>query len=166
MNDFAVIGGGLVGLSTAWQLLKARPGARVLVLEKERAVACHQSGRNSGVIHAGVYYEPGSLKARLCREGLKQTYAFCAEHGVPHARCGKLIVATTALEESRLAALATRATANGVPAEWLDAVQLRAEEPAVRGQAALKVYETGMAAYPAMARTLVQLIEALGGTVA
>ena len=166
MNDFTVIGGGLVGLSTAWQLLKARPGARVLVLEKERAVACHQSGRNSGVIHAGVYYEPGSLKARLCRAGLKETYSFCAEHGVPHARCGKLIVATTALEESRLAALATRATANGVPLEWLDAAQLRAAEPAVSGRAALKVHETGMADYPAMARTLVQLIEALGGTVA
>ena len=155
MNDFTVIGGGLVGLSTAWQLLKARPGARVLVLEKEDAVARHQSGRDSGVIHAGVYYEPGSLKARLCRAGLAQTYAFCAEHGVPHARCGKLIVATTELEETRLAALAARATSNGVPVDWLDAAQLRLEEPAVSGRAALKVHETGMADYPAMARTLI-----------
>jgi len=164
-RDFLVIGGGLVGLATAWQLLKARPGARVAVLEKEAGVARHQSGRNSGVIHAGVYYEPGSLKARLCREGLAATYAFCTAHDIPHARCGKLIVATTAAEEVRLRALAARATANGAPATWVEAAQLRELEPAVNGVGALRVEETGMVDYPAMARTLVRLIEELGGEV-
>jgi L-2-hydroxyglutarate oxidase len=163
--DFLIIGAGLVGLATAWKLLSARPDARVLVLEKEHAVAIHQSGRNSGVIHAGVYYEPGSLKARFCREGLQATYAFCAEHGIPHARCGKLIVATNPQEVLRLKALAERAEQNAASVAWLDQGALSAAEPAVTGLAALRVDDTGMADYPAMARTLAQLITAAGARI-
>ncbi len=164
--DFLVIGAGLVGLATAWKILVARPTARVLVLEKESAVATHQSGRNSGVIHAGIYYEPGSLKARFCRDGLQATYAFCAEHDIPHACCGKLIVATNAEEVLRLQALASRAMENAAPVRWLERAELEAVEPAVTGLAALQVHDTGMADYPAMARALERLIRAAGARVA
>lgn len=163
--DFLIIGAGLVGLATAWKLLGARPTARILVLDKEAAVATHQSGRNSGVIHAGVYYEPGSLKARFCREGLQATYAFCAEHDIPHARCGKLIVATNTDEVLRLKALASRARDNAATVHWLARAELEAIEPAVTGLAALQVHDTGMADYPAMARTLETLIRAAGARV-
>lgn len=163
--DFLIVGAGLVGLATAWKLLAVRPDARILILEKEAVIASHQSGRNSGVIHAGVYYEPGSLKARFCREGLLATYAFCAEHGVPHARCGKLIVATSLTEVSRLKELASRAEQNAATVDWLDQSALTAVEPAVTGLAALRVHETGMADYPAMARALCDLITAGGARV-
>ncbi|MBM4227821.1 MAG: L-2-hydroxyglutarate oxidase [Gammaproteobacteria bacterium] len=163
--DFLIIGAGLVGLATAWKLLCARPNARALVLDKEHAVATHQSGRNSGVIHAGVYYEPGSLKARFCREGLQATYAFCAEHDIPHARCGKLIVATSPLEVLRLKALAERARTNAAAVEWLDQAALSETEPAVTGLAALRVDDTGMADYPAMARALATLVQNAGARI-
>ncbi len=163
--DFLIIGAGLVGLATAWKLLGARPTARILVLDKESAVATHQSGRNSGVIHAGVYYEPGSLKARFCREGLQATYAFCAEHDIAHARCGKLIVATNTEEVLRLKALASRAMDNAATVHWLARAELEAVEPAVTGLAALQVHDTGMADYPAMARALERLIRAAGARV-
>src|ERR1700678_1253137 len=104
--DFCIVGAGIVGLATARDILRRRPGASLVLLEKESGVATHQTGRNSGVIHAGVYYAPGSLKARLCREGNRLTKQFCAQHGIPVDVCGKLIVATTPLEVSRLAGLA------------------------------------------------------------
>src|SRR5512137_2040441 len=92
--DTIVIGGGIVGLATAHRLLEARPGLRLLLLEKENRLAAHQTGHNSGVLHAGLYYKPGSAKARLCTQGLRQMVAFCREHGVPHEICGKVVVAT------------------------------------------------------------------------
>ncbi|MGH2616157.1 MAG: FAD-dependent oxidoreductase, partial [Thermomicrobiales bacterium] len=106
--DLAVIGGGIVGLSTAMQMTERFPGLSVAVLEKEPALARHQTGRNSGVIHAGVYYQPGSLKARFCREGVEATVGFCREHGIAFEQCGKLLVATEPDELPRMAALYER----------------------------------------------------------
>lgn len=160
------MGGGLIGLATAYALTQARPGARIILLEKETRIAQHQSGRNSGVIHAGVYYEPGSLKARLCRAGLHATLAFCRAHQVPHAQCGKLIVATTLFELERLRALEIRARANEVAVEWLDQQALRQCEPHITGVAALRVAETGMVDYPALAERLSALLQAAGVVIA
>src|SRR3954452_20349690 len=109
MHDYCVIGGGIVGLATAWRLLVERPGSDVVVLEKEPRLAAHQTGHNSGVIHSGIYYEPGSLKARLCKAGAAATRAFAADHGIAVDTCGKLIVATDEPELVRLAALEQRA---------------------------------------------------------
>ena len=96
--DFIIVGGGIVGVSTALTLIKQNPSKKILLLEKEKSFAHHQTGHNSGVIHAGVYYEPGSLKAEFCREGLKETIAFCNTHGIPYEQCGKLLVATNEIE--------------------------------------------------------------------
>src|SRR5271169_6864569 len=100
--DFCVVGGGIVGLATAMELLRRRPGSSLVLLEKENALAQHQTGHNSGVIHAGIYYAPGSLKASLCRRGELATKRFCEEHSIPYAVCGKMLVATNALELQRL----------------------------------------------------------------
>jgi L-2-hydroxyglutarate oxidase len=129
MYDFCVIGGGIVGLATALSLQDAFPGCGLVVVEKEADVGRHQTGHNSGVIHAGIYYAPGSLKARLCREGAAATKAFCAEHGIPFETCGKLLVATTPLEVGRMGALQERAGANGIECERLDGAELLAREP-------------------------------------
>ena len=102
MYDFAVIGGGIVGLSVAWQLRRRQPSRSIVVLEKEPTVARHQTGHNSGVIHAGIYYEPGSLKAELCRKGVAETLRFCRDNGIPYEQCGKLIVATNDVEHERM----------------------------------------------------------------
>ncbi len=163
--DFLVIGAGIVGLATARRLQSAWPGARVGVLEKESAIARHQSSHNSGVIHAGVYYPPGSLKATYCRAGNEATIAFCREHDVPWRRCGKLIVATDRHEAARLVTLTERARANGLAVTPLDAAGIAAREPHVRGVAALYVPETGIADYPALCRRLAELIEADGGEI-
>src|SRR3954463_15517937 len=112
MYDFCVIGGGIGGLATAVALLDAFPSCALVVVEKEASVGRHQTGHNSGVIHAGIYYAPGSLKARLCREGAEATKAFCAEHGIPFETCGKLLVATTPAELERMADLQDRAAMN------------------------------------------------------
>lgn len=160
--DFLVIGAGIVGLATAHRLATLHGGARIAVLEKEHTVAAHQSGHNSGVIHAGVYYAPGSLKARLCRAGLEATYAFCAAHEVPFRRCGKMIVASDAREVERLRALATRAADNGLSLTWLEAKDIAAREPQVRGRAALYVAETGIADYPRLCQALARELAVLG----
>jgi (S)-2-hydroxyglutarate dehydrogenase len=162
--DYIVIGAGIVGLATARRLQELKPGARLAILEKEDGVARHQSSHNSGVIHAGVYYAPGSLKAEFCRRGVAATMRFCAEHDIPHRQCGKLIVATDSDESERLRALATRAAANGLRTTVLDAAGIRAREPAVRGVAGLYVAETGIADYPAMCARLAELFVADGGT--
>ena len=112
--DLLIIGGGIVGLATALDAVTRLPELRLIVLEKENQVAAHQTGHNSGVIHAGVYYAPGSLKARLCREGNQQTRQFCLEHGIRFELCGKLIVATNAEEDAMLAGIKRRAEANDV----------------------------------------------------
>jgi len=161
--DFVVIGAGIIGLATALTLQQRVPGARVLVLEKEAGVAAHQTGHNSGVIHAGVYYEPGSLKARWCRAGLRATIDFCRAHDVAFEQCGKLIVAVTAEETPRLRALAERATQNGAPCQWLEGRAVQALEPAIAGVAALRVEETGIVDYPGMCAAMANRIRAAGG---
>lgn len=165
MRDVVVVGGGIVGLATAHEVLRRRPGADVLVVEKEPAVARHQSGHNSGVIHAGVYYAPGSLKARFCREGAAETREFCAEHAIPFVDTGKLVVATTPAEVARLAVLTERARANGLALTSLSGDELREREPHVAGLAALHVHATGITDYAAVCRALAASITAAGGEV-
>jgi len=160
--DFCVIGGGIVGLATARAVLERRPGAGILVIEKEDRFAAHQSGHNSGVIHAGVYYAPGSLKAHLCREGLHATIAFCRENSIPYKQCGKLIVATNPSEQKRIDALYERAIANGLKLQRLNAEQLNELEPAIVGTAALLSPETAIVDYREVCRQLAKAIEAQG----
>ncbi|MEE2981829.1 MAG: L-2-hydroxyglutarate oxidase [Pseudomonadota bacterium] len=162
--DYLVVGAGIVGLATARRLQDRFPDAAVAVLDKEGRVAAHQSGHNSGVIHAGVYYAPGSMKARLCRAGIRRTMEFCEKNAVEYRRCGKLIVATTDAERQRLAGLGDRAAQNGCHSEYLDAIAIRDLEPNVTGVAALKIADTGIADYPALCRTLAILIKDGGGT--
>ncbi|WP_436737652.1 L-2-hydroxyglutarate oxidase [Streptomyces sp. BBFR102] len=155
-TDVVVIGGGIIGLSTAYALSRQRPGVRVTVLEKEHGPAHHQTGRNSGVIHSGVYYRPGSLKARYATRGAAEMVRFCAEHGVPHRVTGKLIVATGREELPRLHALVQRGRENGIPVRELGPSQIPAYEPEARGLAAIHVATTGICDYGAVARVLAE----------
>jgi L-2-hydroxyglutarate oxidase len=161
--DCAIIGSGIVGLATAMTLLQARPGLRVVVLEKESDVAQHQSGRNSGVIHSGIYYKPGSLKARMAREGNESMCRFCAEHDLPFEVCGKIIVATDQRELPLLENLLQRGRQNGLEIEPLAAGRAREIEPHVRCLAALRVPSTGIVSYRAVARKYEELIRDAGG---
>lgn len=154
--DVLVVGGGIVGLSTAYAISHASPGTRVTVLEKEAGPARHQTGRNSGVIHSGIYYRPGSLKARYAVRGAAEMVAFCAEYGVPHAVTGKLIVATERAELPRLHALVQRGRENGIPVRELGAAQIAEYEPEVRGLAAIHVGTTGICDYGEVARRLAE----------
>ncbi|MGB5934644.1 MAG: FAD-dependent oxidoreductase, partial [Ornithinimicrobium sp.] len=163
--DFAVIGGGIVGVATALTLLQHRPGASLILLEKEDALATHQTGHNSGVIHAGVYYQPGSLKARLCTDGARRTREFCDEHGIAYRNTGKLIVATDDTEITRLEALYERASANGLTLERLDAAELRRREPNVAGVAALFSPTSGIVDYAEVCRVMARLVSAAGGSI-
>ena len=143
--DLAVVGGGILGLAVACELKRRRPGASVVVLEREDKLAQHQTGHNSGVVHAGIYYAPGSLKARLCVEGARELYAYCEERGIPFERRGKLIVARDDSELSRLDELERRGRENRVPGlRRLDAHGLREIEPHARGVAALHSPDTGV----------------------
>src|SRR5262249_42433712 len=152
--DFAVIGGGIVGLATAMALAEA-PGARVVVLEAEERLAAHQSSHNSGVIHSGLYYAPGSLKARLCAEGREAMFRFCAAHGIPHERCGKLVIAASADEIPRLDEIERRGRANGLTGiVRLDPAGIREREPHAGGVAALLVPETGITDFAAVAAAM------------
>jgi L-2-hydroxyglutarate oxidase LhgO len=165
--DVAIVGAGIVGLATARQLLLDRPGLRVAVLEKEAEPGRHQTGRNSGVLHSGVYYTPGSLKARLCVEGKRRLEAYAAERGIPVERRGKLIVALDASELPRLAELERRARANGVPdLKVLDGDALREVEPHVLGIRALHVPTTGVIDYGLVARAYADDVREAGGTIA
>ncbi|HSU84989.1 MAG TPA: L-2-hydroxyglutarate oxidase [Thermoanaerobaculia bacterium] len=162
--DVVVIGGGLIGLATAMAL--SAGGRRVAVLEAEERLAVHQSGHNSGVFHSGIYYKPGSLKATLCAEGARALYRFCAEEGIAHERCGKLIVATSPEELPRLDELQRRGEANGLTGvRRLGPEEIREVEPHAAGIAALHVPETGIADYPAVARAYARRIEAAEGRV-
>ncbi|GAB1328848.1 L-2-hydroxyglutarate oxidase [Streptomyces sennicomposti] len=152
--DVLVVGGGIVGLSTAYAITRAAPGTRVTVLEKEPGPARHQTGRNSGVIHSGIYYRPGSLKARYAVRGAAEMVKFCAEYGVAHAVTGKLIVATSREELPRLHALVQRGRENGIPVRELGAAQIAEYEPEVRGLAAIQVGTTGICDYTGVARQL------------
>jgi (S)-2-hydroxyglutarate dehydrogenase len=163
--DVAVVGGGIVGLATAMALAE-RARRTVIVLEAEDRLAAHQSGRNSGVIHSGLYYDPGSLKARTCREGRDAMYAFCHEEGVPCRRTGKLVVATRADELPRLSLLEERGRANGLHGlRRLDPAALREIEPEARGVAALWVEETGVVGFAAVAAAYARRVERAGGEV-
>lgn len=160
--DFCVVGGGIVGLATALELLRRRPGASLLLLEKELRVGTHQTGHNSGVIHAGIYYAPGSLKARLCTEGLRATKNFCDEHGIAYDTCGKLIVATNDVELRRTDALYDRATANGLRLTRVGAAELRELEPNITGVGALLSPDTAIVSYRQICERMAELLEAAG----
>ncbi|MGE3284880.1 MAG: L-2-hydroxyglutarate oxidase [Pseudonocardia sp.] len=162
-HDLVVVGGGIVGLATAWAAVRA--GRSVAVVEREETLAAHQTGHNSNVIHSGLYYAPGSLKARLAVAGCAETVAFCREHELPHEVTGKIVVATEPDELPRLRELARRGVANGVEARELDAAGLRAHEPHVRGLAGLHVPSTGVCDYRLIAQKLAELVAERGGEV-
>ena len=161
--DFIVIGGGIIGAATARQLQQTHPGRSILLLEKEPRSAAHQTGRNSGVVHAGVYYAPGSLKAQFCKAGAAATYAFCREHHLPIERCGKLLVATNKVEHERMRELETRCVQNGIEYEVLDGDRLRDIDPMIKGIGALRIPSTGMTNYAAICQKLLDLFAAEGG---
>jgi L-2-hydroxyglutarate oxidase len=164
--DLAVIGGGILGLAVAREMIRRNPRASVCVLERETEIATHQTGHNSGVIHAGVYYTPGSLKARLCVEGAREMYEYCEERGIASERCGKLIVATDPSELARLDELERRATANRVPGlRRVDAAGIEELEPHARGIAGLHSPGTGIADFSAVAREYARDVTESGGTV-
>jgi (S)-2-hydroxyglutarate dehydrogenase len=164
-QDHLVIGGGIVGLAVARELLLRKPDASVGVLEKEDGPGRHQSTHNSGVLHCGLYYKPGSLKARLAVRGIRLMTDFCRKNGVAHEICGKVVVATDEAEVERLRDLETRGQQNGLDGlQWLDAAQLREIEPHAAGLAALRVPQEGIVDYQAVCTALVREIESLGGT--
>ena len=161
--DVAVVGGGIVGLATALRLTETRPDVRVAVLEKEPELATHQSGHNSGVLHAGLYYQPGSLKARLCREGKAAVEAFAESHGIPFERCGKLVVALDESELERLASLRERAEANGVPGlEEVGPERIRELEPHAAGIRGLWSPGTGIVDFRRIALAMADDLRAQG----
>ena len=163
--DYCVIGGGIVGLATAMKLLEMRPGASLVLLEKEKRLGLHQTGHNSGVIHSGIYYAPGSLKAELCRQGAEATKAFCTEHNIPFEVCGKLLVATDATEAQRMDALFERAKQNRIEVDRLDADALRREEPNITGVGALFVHATGIVDYRRVCDAMGQVIRSRGAAI-
>jgi L-2-hydroxyglutarate oxidase len=164
--DVAVIGGGIVGTATAMALLEAAPGLRLVLLEKEARLAQHQTGHNSGVIHSGLYYRPGSLKAQNCTAGREALYRFCAAHGISHERCGKVVVATREAELPLLDELERRGRQNGLGGiERLDERQIRAHEPHAAGIAGLFVPQTGIVDYVAVTEAFAGVIRQRGGEV-
>ena len=163
--DVVVVGAGLVGLATAMALLAERPGLRITVLEKEAAVGVHQSGHNSGVIHAGLYYQPGSLKARFCTAGRLAMMEFAQAHQIPYRQTGKLVVATRDSELPRLASLAERGRANGLAVREIGAAEIAEIEPAVRGIRALHIPESGVIDYRLVAAAYAAAVSQGGGQV-
>ncbi|WP_277591021.1 L-2-hydroxyglutarate oxidase [Pseudomonas chlororaphis] len=163
--DYCIIGGGIVGLATAMALLERQPGASLLILEKENLLARHQTGHNSGVIHAGIYYAPGSLKADLCKRGAQATKDFCTEHGIRFEVCGKLLVASTPLEVERMHALYERSQQNGLKVERLDAQELQRREPNIVGLGGLFLDATGIVDYRQVCEAMARVIQQAGGEV-
>ena len=164
--DIIIVGGGIVGLATARDLLMRRPGQRVAILEKESAIGQHQTGHNSGVIHAGVYYAPGSLKARLCAEGREKTYEYCEQKGIRYEKCGKLIVAVEEEELPRLQNLWDRATANGVPGiRMVGPEEIREIEPHSAGIKGIFSPETGIVNWSEVARHYAEDVTNAGGEI-
>jgi (S)-2-hydroxyglutarate dehydrogenase len=162
-----ILGGGIVGLAAAYRLGQDFPNASITVLEKERAVGLHQSGHNSGVLHCGLYYKPGSMKARLAVTGIRQMVAFCQEHAIPHEICGKLVVASKAEEVPRLKDLFERGRMNGLKGlQMLGPSEMREIEPHVGGVAAIRVPEEGIVDYAAVCESLARCITERGGSVA
>jgi L-2-hydroxyglutarate oxidase len=161
-SDIVIIGGGIVGLATAFDLTQKHPGRTIILLEKEAAVARHQTGHNSGVMHSGIYYKPGSLKAINCRAGKKAMAEFCLREGIAHELCGKVIVATAEEELGRLQALHERGLANGVACELIDPARLRELEPHCAGLRALHVPEAGIVNYRQVSERLAQRVTEQG----
>lgn len=165
MLDYCVVGGGIVGLATAATLLARSPGASLLLLEKEAVLAAHQTGHNSGVIHSGVYYEPGSLKATLCKRGSRATKDFCDQHGIPYETCGKILVATSGLDVRRMQALSVRGEQNGIRVQELSAAELAECEPAISGLGALLILETAIVDFRAVSEAMADEVRLRGGYV-
>ena len=164
--DVAIIGAGIVGLAAALHLVRRLPGARLLVLDKENEPGAHQTGHNSGVIHSGLYYKPGSLKARLCVEGAAAMVRFCAEYGIPHEVCGKIVVATNAAEIPALNELLRRGHANGLSGlRELGPEQIREIEPHAAGVRAIHVPSTGITDYRRVALQYAELVRQAGGEI-
>ena len=164
--DLAVVGGGIVGLATALALTEAHPRLRLIVLEKEPQIAAHQTGHNSGVIHSGIYYKPGSLKARTCVEGARRMKQFCDTHGIKWEACGKVIVATDEAELPRLSTIYERGQANGLAGlKMLSAEELREFEPNCRAVRAIHVPETGIVDYVQVAGKMAELVQQRGGRI-
>jgi 2-hydroxyglutarate dehydrogenase len=164
--DVAVVGGGILGLAVARELLSRRPGARLQVLEGEDRIGRHQTGRSSGVIHAGIYYEPGSLKARLCVEGARELYAYCEEREIPYEKSGKLVVAVDESEIGRLDELERRGRANQVPGlRRLAAAEIAEIEPHARGAAALHSPATGVVDFVSVAESYAEDVRRAGGAI-
>jgi (S)-2-hydroxyglutarate dehydrogenase len=163
--DIVLIGGGIVGVSTAWQLKQRYPDATMLLVEKETTLASHQTGHNSGVVHAGVYYPPGSLKADFCKRGAALTKAFCNEHKLPYNECGKLLVATSDAECGRMELLEQNCRINGIETQRLSAKALRLQEPNITGLEALFVPKTAIADYRKITGKMAELFTALGGEI-
>src|SRR6185503_1436523 len=163
--DCAIIGGGIVGLAAASMLSRRQPNASIIVLEKEQELATHQTGRNSGVIHSGIYYKPGSYKARFAREGNTSMIEFCREHGIKHEICGKVIVATEQAELPRLDTLFERGLQNGLAVERLAPEQVREIEPHVACLAAIKVPTAGIVSYLQVTRAYANLRRNAGGVI-
>jgi L-2-hydroxyglutarate oxidase len=164
-TDVAIIGGGIVGLAVAYQIVQQHPGRPVTVLEKESQLAQHQTGHNSGVLHSGIYYKPGSLKAENCREGKKAMERFCAEHGVDYDICGKVIVAVDEEEVSRLQRIFERGQQNCVTCELIGPERLRELEPHAAGVQAIWVPEAGIVNYGQVCRKLAEIVQSHGGRV-
>lgn len=160
--DFLVVGGGIVGLATAWSLHQRRAGCRVLLVEKESQVAAHQSGRNSGVLHSGIYYKPGSLKAKTCRAGKLLMETFCESEGIAYENCGKIIVAIDDDEVPRLDAIYERGQQNGINCRMIDQAEIHEIEPHSAGIRAIHVPESGIVDYPAVCRRLVERLREAG----
>jgi L-2-hydroxyglutarate oxidase len=166
-RKIVIIGGGIVGLATAYRLSERFPGARITVLEKEDGVGRHQTGHNSGVLHSGLYYKPGSVKARLAVQGIRQMVAFCQENAIAHEICGKLVVAADESEVARLHGLQERGTANGLEGlRWLGREEMREIEPHVGGVAALRVPQEGIVDYAGVCAALVAKLSSAGVRVA
>lgn len=160
--DYCIIGAGIVGLAVAYKLTNRHPNARVIIVDKETGPAQHQTGRNSGVIHAGVYYTPGSLKATLCRKGVPALVDFCAKHQVAYEQCGKLIVAVNTEEASRLQGLYERGQENGIEVQHVSGNELAETEPNITGVAAIFSPTTGIVDYAGVCHRLVELLSAKG----
>ncbi|KOP27360.1 hydroxyglutarate oxidase [Hapalosiphon sp. MRB220] len=163
MYDFAIIGGGIVGLSTGMALGKTYPNAKILVLEKESQWAFHQTGNNSGVIHSGIYYKPGSFKAKFCRDGCQSMVEFCQEHGIDYEVCGKVIVATDESELPRLENLYKRGLENGIKVKRITPEEVKEFEPHVTSVGGIYVYSTGIANYKQVCLKYAEIITQQGG---
>lgn len=163
--DIVVVGGGIVGVSTAWQIKQHFPDAGIILVEKEKKLASHQTGHNSGVVHAGVYYQPGSLKAKFCKRGAADTKEFCKKHHLPLIQCGKLLVATNQMECKRMEALERNCTINGIKTAYVNEKTLKKREPNIRGKAAVWVSDTAITDYRRITNKMADIFRSDGGMI-